>query len=114
MNSSLKAIKPKERLEEFRLVYDELVSVLKQQINSVQQGDIDKLEQLAHKSGEYIERIEKMEILDGEDFINELNELRGLYSQLCLSVGDQKQKTSNELNQIHKVKSTLSVYRTNI
>jgi hypothetical protein len=80
----------------------------------MQQGDTQRLALLAQKSSEYVEQIGMLKVLDKGNFVNELNELRGLYRHLCLSVSDQKEKTSDELSKIRKAKSTLSVYRESI
>ncbi|MBN1796319.1 MAG: hypothetical protein JW804_06570 [Sedimentisphaerales bacterium] len=114
MSFQAKITEPEKNIEDFNRLYQELVSLLQQQIKYIQQGNIEGMEKIAEQCAGYVEKIGLMKLLDKEQFEAQRLQLRDLYGKLCLLITDQKQKTTEEIRKIRKTSKTLDIYRSSV
>ncbi len=93
---------------------DGLQSLLEEQIEMVQHGDIDGIEALSKQTNSLVGKCVQSGILERADFESQREKLKKLYEQLSLALSDQKTETGEQLSRIRRGKKTIAAYRGNI
>ena len=93
---------------------DELQNLLEQQIGFARHGNINEIEALSKQANSLVGKIARSGILESSEFINQREQLRKSYQDLCLALTTQQAENVKELSQVRKGKKTVATYGDNI
>jgi hypothetical protein len=85
----------------------QLLAMLNQQLSLARTGKMDEVMTSADKVDQLLSRADRKQL----EKIRSDSSIRGLYDQLCLTVGAAKQETAAELERIRKGKNSLRAYK---
>ena len=101
---------PNERI----CLLDELQRLLEGQIELARQGKLGELEDLGRQAGVITEEIGRAGILEQAEFDQRRKLLARLYQELRLTLSNQRDEVSRELDRIRRGRKTIGVYRDSI
>ncbi len=93
---------------------EKLQRLLREQNDLARQGKLSQVEALCERTGGLIEEISRAGILKLDEFALQRKQLADTYESLRLTLSDQRDQTSRELNRIRKGRKTIGVYRDSI
>lgn len=91
-----------------------LQRLLDEQNDLTRQGKLGEVQALCEQASSVIEEVSWAGILELDEFAGERKRLARSYENLRLTLSDQKDEVSRELNRIRKGRRTIGVYRDNI
>jgi len=102
------------RSDRQRQLLEELQRLLREQNDLARQGKLSRVEALCGRTGGLIEEISRAGILKLDEFARQRKQLADTYENLRLTLSDQRDQISQELNRIRKGRKTIGVYRDSI
>ncbi len=109
MNTNSVEIIPDEQIH----LLDELQNLLEQQIGFARQGNVNEIEALSKQASSLVGKITRSGILESSEFINQREQLRKSYHDLCLTLTTQQAENAKELRQVRKGKKVIKTYHKN-
>ena len=93
---------------------NEMQKLLEGQIDLARQGRLSEVEALGEKVSGIVEEIAQKGILESAEFEGQRKQIARLYRNLKLTLTDQRDEVSRELDRIRRGRRTIGVYRSSI
>jgi hypothetical protein len=93
---------------------NEMQRLLEGQIDLARQGKLSEVEALGEKVDGIVEEIARTGTLKSAEFEGQRKNIAGLYRNLKLTLTDQRDEVSSELDRIRRGRKTIGVYRSSI
>src|SRR4030042_535249 len=93
---------------------NEMQRLLEGQINLARQGRLSEVEALGQKVNGIVEEIAQRGTFESAEFEGQRKQIARLYRNLKLTLTDQRDEVSREMDRIRKGRRTLGVYRDSI
>jgi hypothetical protein len=93
---------------------NEMQRLLEGQINLARQGRLSEVEALGQKVNGIVEEIAQIGTLASAEFEGQRKQIARLYRNLKLTLTDQRDEVSRELDRIRRGRKTIGVYRSSI
>jgi len=93
---------------------NEIQKLLEGQIDLARQGRLSEVEALGRKVNGIVEEIAQRGTLESEEFEGRRKQIARLYQNLKLTLTDQRDEVSRELDRIRRGRKTIGVYRSSI
>ncbi len=102
------------RSDRQKQLLEKLQKLLGEQNDLARQGKLSEVEALCERTNGLIEEISRAGILKLDEFARQRKQLADTYENLRLTLSDQKDEVTRELNRIRKGRKTIGVYRDSI
>ena len=93
---------------------DNLVTLLKKQIRTAQQGKLEEVETLSEQVRSVSAQVAETGVPGQAEFIGRRRQIKDLHEKLCLVVAAEKAQTAEQLRQIRRYKKSLNIYRNSV
>lgn len=93
---------------------NEMQRLLEGQIDLARQGRLSEVETLGEKVSGIVEEIAQKGALESEESEGQRKQIARLYRNLKLTLTDQRDEVSRELDRIRRGRKTIGVYRSSI
>ena len=104
----------KEQTLSHSKLLNDLGVLLERQISFARHGNLSGIELLSIQTESLIEEINRLKILELDEFKEERKGLSELYQELCLILTLDKDETFRELKNVRKSRKTVQAYHDNI